>query len=190
MVREPRAFLLDEPLSNLDPSLRAQARSELLRLHRRLRATIVYVTHDQEEAMTLGTRVAVMREGRLEQIAPPLEVYRRPSTLFVARFIGAPEMNLLRAPVPGVEAPPGAVVGIRPQDVTFDASGPLAATVELVEPRGPDAIVHLRIRGREPQSVVAVSGGAQYPDVGSSVCLRLPPDRLHLFDGTAGTRLD
>ena len=107
IVRKANAFLLDEPLSNLDPSLRAQARAELRRLHRQLGTTVVYVTHDQEEAMTLGGRIAVMRDGALEQVAPPLEVYARPANTFVARFIGAPAMNLLPAAVAGIEAPDG-----------------------------------------------------------------------------------
>ena len=94
IVREPRAFLLDEPLSNLDPILRAGTRAELALLHRRLAATMVYVTHDQEEAMTLGTRVAVMRDGIVEQVAPALEVFRRPANVFVAGFVGSPGMNL------------------------------------------------------------------------------------------------
>ena len=97
IVRKANAFLLDEPLSNLDPSLRAQARAELRRLHRLLGTTVVYVTHDQEEAMTLGGRIAVMRDGALEQVAPPLEIYATPANTFVARFIGAPAMNLLPA---------------------------------------------------------------------------------------------
>src|SRR5215216_2753233 len=95
IVREPMVFLFDEPLSNLDAKLRLETRAELARLHRRLAATMVYVTHDQEEALTLGTRVAVMNEGRVEQVGPPLEVYRRPETLFVATFVGSPAMNLL-----------------------------------------------------------------------------------------------
>ena len=106
LVREPKAFLLDEPLSNLDPSLRAHARAELRRLHQSLGATIVYVTHDQEEAMTLGTRVAVMRAGAVEQVAPPLELYSRPANTFVAGFIGAPSMNLLEASTLGIVAAP------------------------------------------------------------------------------------
>jgi multiple sugar transport system ATP-binding protein len=97
IVREPQAFLLDEPLSNLDPQLRVATRTELAVLHRRLGATMVYVTHDQEEAMTLGTRVAVMRAGVIEQIAPPIDLFRQPANLFVAGFIGAPAMNLMQA---------------------------------------------------------------------------------------------
>jgi multiple sugar transport system ATP-binding protein len=108
IVREPQAFLLDEPLSNLDPQTRAGIRTELALLHRRLEATMIYVTHDQEEAMTLGTRVAVMRDGIVEQLAPPLELFRRPDNAFVAGFIGAPAMNLL----PGTRSPAGRSVRI------------------------------------------------------------------------------
>ncbi|HYC33055.1 MAG TPA: ATP-binding cassette domain-containing protein, partial [Gemmatimonadales bacterium] len=95
IVRDPQVFLFDEPLSNLDAKLRVETRAELARLHRRLRATIVYVTHDQEEALTLGNRIAVMHGGVVEQVAPPMEVYRRPATAFVAGFVGSPAMNLL-----------------------------------------------------------------------------------------------
>ena len=106
IVREPQVFLFDEPLSNLDAKLRLETRAELARLHRRLKATMVYVTHDQEEALTLGSRVAVMSEGRVEQVGPPLEVYRRPASVFVATFVGSPAMNLLvrRAGAPGGSA--------------------------------------------------------------------------------------
>jgi multiple sugar transport system ATP-binding protein len=99
IVREPQAFLLDEPLSNLDPQMRVSARAELALLHRRLGATMIYVTHDQEEAMTLGTSVAVMREGTIEQVAPPLDLFRRPVNAFVAGFIGAPAMNFVRGTI-------------------------------------------------------------------------------------------
>jgi ABC-type sugar transport system ATPase subunit len=188
MVRQPRAFLFDEPLSNLDPALRSQARAELLRLHRSLGATMVYVTHDQEEAMTLGTRVAVMRAGRIEQLGPPLEVYARPASVFVARFMGAPPMNLLAAPVPGATAAPGTLVGIRPQDVALAPDGPVPAMVELVEPRGHDAIVTLAadLAGRR-ETLTAVT--AAPPARGTRLAVTLPPDRLHLFDAGSGTRL-
>ena len=184
LVREPTAFLLDEPLSNLDPALRVQARTELLRLQRRLGATMVYVTHDQEEAMTMGARVAVMRAGRIEQVAPPLEVYDRPANTFVAQFIGSPPMNLLPAPALGVDAPPGTIVGIRPQDVIV-GSGPLVATVDVVEPRGPDAIVHLELAGRERTPVLAIMGGAA-PLPGASVKVHWRTDRLLAFDESGG----
>ena len=189
MVRDPRAFLLDEPLSNLDPALRAQARAELLRLHRRLRATIVYVTHDQEEAMTLGARVAVMRDGRIEQVAPPLQLYARPSNTFVARFIGSPAMNLLTAPVPGLEAPVGTLVGVRPHDVSVDPGGSLRATVDLVEPRGYDTVLALRYETNAGPTTVTVVTTDSPPPVGSDVRLALRHDRLHLFDARSGARI-
>jgi len=180
MVREPVAFLLDEPLSNLDPGLRASARAELLRLQRRLGATMVYVTHDQEEAMTLGSRVAVMRDGRLAQVAPPLELYSRPANAFVAGFMGAPPMNLLPAGHARVEAPEGATAGVRPQDVLV-GDGPLVGVVDVVEPRGHDTVVHLRLEGPGAHGVVAVVGGTP-PAPGTRVALGWRADRVHLFD--------
>ena len=188
IVRKANAFLLDEPLSNLDPSLRAQARAELRRLHRQLGITVVYVTHDQEEAMTLSDRIAVMRDGELEQVAPPLDVYARPANTFVARFIGAPAMNLLPAAVAGVDDPAGAVAGIRPQDVQVRTEGGQLATVDLVEPRGPDYVLHLRLEGSSTP-LLAVVSGAMAPAVGAHVFVTLPADRLHLFDQRDGSRL-
>jgi ABC-type sugar transport system ATPase subunit len=188
IVRQPKAFLLDEPLSNLDPALRAQARAELRRLHRRLGVTTVYVTHDQEEAMTLGSRIAIMRDGAIEQLAPPLEVYAEPANTFVARFIGAPPMNLIPAAVIGIDAPPGATAGIRPADVVVQRGGPVRATIELVEPRGHDYVVYLRILGHEVGPVLAVVADTP-PSVGEQVSVIVPPDRVHLFDGRDGTRL-
>jgi ABC-type sugar transport system ATPase subunit len=189
MVRQPKAFLLDEPLSNLDPGLRAQARAELRRLHHSLGVTVVYVTHDQEEAITLGRRVAVMRDGAIEQVAPPLEVYGRPANTFVARFIGAPAMNLVPATLAGIDAPSGAVIGIRPHDVTLGASGQLHATVDVVEPRGHDYLLHLRLDAPGAGPFLAVVAGAAPPPAGAEVFVTLPPDRLHLFDGPHGQRL-
>jgi ABC-type sugar transport system ATPase subunit len=182
IVRQPRAFLLDEPLSNLDPALRAQARAELRRLHRRLGVTVVYVTHDQEEAMTLGGRVAVMREGAIEQAAPPLEVYARPANTFVARFVGAPPMNLIPAALVRSDAPSGVLAGIRPQDVTLGAGGGLRATVELVEPRGHDHVLHLRLDAPGTEPFLAVVAGIAPPPAGAAVFVTVPPERLHLFD--------
>jgi ABC-type sugar transport system ATPase subunit len=189
MVRQPKAFLLDEPLSNLDPALRAQARAELRRLHHRLGVTVVYVTHDQEEAMTLGGRVAVMRDGAVEQVAPPLDVYARPVNTFVARFIGAPAMNLFPARLVGIDMPSGAVAGIRPQDVALGASGQLHAIVDLVELRGHDHLLHLRLESPDVSPFLAVVAGAAPPSAGAQVHVTFPPDRLHLFDGQDGMRL-
>ena len=188
IVRQPKAFLLDEPLSNLDPALRAQARAELRRLHRTLGTTVVYVTHDQEEAMTLGGRVAVMRYGAIEQVAPPLDVYARPVNMFVAKFIGAPSMNFVPATLVGIEAPSGALAGSRPHGVTLGAAGQMHATVELVEPRGHDSLLHLRLDSPGAESVLAVIAGAA-PPAGAHVFLTLPADRRHLFDGRTGARI-
>ncbi len=187
MVREPKAFLFDEPLSNLDPALRLQARAELLRLQRRLRSTVVYVTHDQEEAMTLGTRVAVMRDGQLEQVAPPLALYTAPVNTFVARFIGVPPMNILAGPIPelGVEA--GVSAGVRPHDLSIAADGAIAAAVEVVEARGYDAIVHLRTPLGGGAPLVAVVPRPLAP--GTEVRLDVAAGRLHLFDAQ-GRRIE
>ena len=132
-------FLFDEPLSNLDAKLRVETRAELARLHRRLAATVVYVTHDQEEAMTLGSRVAVMRDGFLQQVAPPMELYHRTANRFVEGFVGSPGMNFLPAEVmPAAARKAGATLGIRPHDVTIvpRGAGDLDAWVDVVEPRG------------------------------------------------------
>ncbi len=185
IVREPRAFLLDEPLSNLDPLLRTGTRAELALLHRRLSATMVYVTHDQEEAMTLGTRIAVMNQGRLEQVGAPLELYERPATVFVARFVGAPAMNLWR----GDEGGQPVTFGVRPHDISVVApgSGEVDGVVEVVEPLGPQTVVHLAVPGRDELLRVMVSG-TQRVNAGDSVGLRWPNDRVHVFDANGGRR--
>jgi multiple sugar transport system ATP-binding protein len=189
IVREPRAFLLDEPLSNLDPLLRADTRAELGLLHRRLGSTMVYVTHDQEEAMTLGTRIAVMNKGRLEQVGTPLEVYERPVTVFVARFVGAPAMNLWRASA--ATEPDAVLVGIRPHDVsvTEPGAGEVDGTIEIVETLGAQQVVHLAVEGRaELTRVVVPSSVRMMPD--DRVGLSFPSDRLHLFEEGSGRRRD
>jgi ABC-type sugar transport system ATPase subunit len=188
MVRSPRAFLFDEPLSNLDPALRAQARAEIARVHRMSATTVVYVTHDQEEAMTLGGRIAVMRQGTIEQVAPPLEVYAQPANTFVARFIGAPPMNLAPARLLGIDAPDGILAGVRPHDVSVGASGGVQAVVELVERRGHDIVVHLRLDATDAPSVLAVVQH-EPPAAGRRVQVAVADDRVHLFDGTSGSRL-
>jgi multiple sugar transport system ATP-binding protein len=208
LVREPQAFLLDEPLSNLDPQLRVGTRAELALLHRRLGATMVYVTHDQEEAMTLGERVAVMREGAVEQVGPPLDLYHAPANLFVASFIGSPAMNFwtghrgadgawtggtLRLPAgPGAPAPGGAevVVGVRPHDVTIAPDhADLDGVVEVLEPFGATSLAHVRIADGEPLVRVVVAGDVGLPP-GTRVGLALRRDRLHFFDAATGGRLD
>jgi multiple sugar transport system ATP-binding protein len=185
IAREPKVFLFDEPLSNLDAKLRVETRAELARLHRRLRATIVYVTHDQEEALTLGDRVVVMRDGAIQQAAPPMEVYRRPATVFVAEFVGSPAMNFL-------PQGDGTVLGVRPHDLTVvpAGTGDLAGTVDVVEPRGSELLLYVRLRdgdeGREVR-VIAPPDLPVAPD--QPVGLRLDPERAHRFDATSGIRL-
>ncbi len=177
LVRRPRLFLFDEPLSNLDASLRARMRVELKRLHARLRATMIYVTHDQVEAMTLADRIAVMRSGQVEQVGTPRELYDRPANLFVARFLGTPEINLVPAEALGVVG--ATTLGLRPEDIYFEDRGPLAGTVELVEELGRTSIVHLLVGD---QRIVALVESPQAPQPGVVASFRWDPERLHRFD--------
>jgi multiple sugar transport system ATP-binding protein len=194
IVREPKVFLFDEPLSNLDAKLRVETRAELARLHRRLEATIVYVTHDQEEAMTLGSRVAVMRDGFLQQVAPPMELYRRPANRFVAGFVGSPAMNFL----PGdLVKSLGArsndrVLGIRPHEIELVAagSGDLDALVDVVEPRGNELLVYLRLGTQgDGQEIKVIAPPEMVVEAGQVVGLRLDRERLHWFDAESGERV-
>jgi multiple sugar transport system ATP-binding protein len=191
IVRAPQAFLLDEPLSNLDAKLRVQTRAELARIHRQLGATMLYVTHDQEEAMTLGDRIAVMHGGRLQQVAPPLEVYRRPANRFVAGFIGSPAMNFLPGPLVAA-GDDGVVVGVRPHDVQIVSAdqGDLVARIDVVEPLGPELLLHVTpagATGLEPLRIV-ISADQEIGE-GAQVGLRLRRDRLHRFAAETGARL-
>jgi multiple sugar transport system ATP-binding protein len=188
IVREPKVFLFDEPLSNLDAKLRVETRAELARLHRRLGATVVYVTHDQEEAMTLGGRVAVMRDGFLQQVAPPMELYRKPANQFVAGFVGSPAMNFLsEAEVPALSkiSPPGSTVGIRPHDIAIVApgAGDQDAWVDVVEPRGSELLVYLRLGGDHsgPELRVVAPPETQV-EAERTVGVRFDRARLHWFD--------
>jgi multiple sugar transport system ATP-binding protein len=214
IVREPRAFLLDEPLSNLDPLRRVVTRAELALLHRRLDTTMVYVTHDQEEAMTLGTRVAVMRDGILEQVAPGLDVFLRPANVFVAGFVGSPAMNLWRcscarldaglrivSPAFSIEAeglgstvPDGGDVwvGIRPHDVDLVPSGEGdgAGRADIVERLGSTTVVHLSIQGMPDEFVRVVVPPDVWIEVGDQASFRLRRDRLHVFDGKTTRRIN
>jgi len=194
LVREPHAFLFDEPLSNLDVALRLEMRTEIARLHHRLRATMLYVTHDQEEAMKLGDRLVVMRDSRIEQVGPPRTLYEQPETLFVARFLGSPPMNVLPRPPATVPAPVGAIVGIRPQDVVLldpaDADADATAEVEVVEPLGREQHVHLLVGAdADAHRAIAVVDQDVPVAVGDRVGLRLRRDRLFLFDPRTGGRI-
>jgi multiple sugar transport system ATP-binding protein len=193
IVREPKVFLFDEPLSNLDAKLRVETRAELARLHRRLAATVVYVTHDQEEAMTLGSRVAVMRDGFLQQVAPPMELYRRPANRFVAGFVGSPGMNFLPGDIlPRSTRGAETTLGVRPHDLTIipRGSGDLDAWVDVVEPRGSELLVYLRLGvtgdGAELRVVAPPEPSIEAEQV---VGVRFDQGRLHWFEGESGKRL-
>ena len=201
IVREPQAFLLDEPLSNLDPALRLETRTQLARLHQRLKATMVYVTHDQEEAMTLGTAVAVMKDGAVEQTGRPMAVFDRPSNTFVARFLGSPAMNLLPGAVaPALEplAPPerraDVLFGIRPHDIAIgsseEAEVDARGLVETVESLGSTRIVHIAAGDPERVVVRAVVPRDARVVPGETVGLRFRRDRVHVFDARTGRRLN
>jgi multiple sugar transport system ATP-binding protein len=192
IVREPKVFLFDEPLSNLDAKLRVETRAELARLHRRLGATVVYVTHDQEEAMTLGWRVAVMRDGFLQQVAPPMELYRRPANRFVAEFVGSPAMNFLPGGTVAGLAPErgtGMTLGVRPHDLVIvpQSTGDVDAWVDVVEPRGSELLVYLRLgaQGDGPElRVVAPPEPAIEEE--RVVGVRFDRARLHWFEESGG----
>jgi ABC-type sugar transport system ATPase subunit len=192
LVREPAAFLLDEPLSNLDAKLRVQVRAEIAELRRRAPITMLYVTHDQVEALTLGDRVAVLERGRLQQVASPAALYARPANRFVAGFIGSPPMNFLPARLlAGAHADGEAVAGVRPESVTLGApgaAGSLAATVEQLEPLGHETLVHVRIEGAgEALRWIVREPGMPRRRAGEAVAVHVAAGAVHLFaaDGRA-----
>ncbi|BAB50374.1 sn-glycerol-3-phosphate import ATP-binding protein UgpC [Mesorhizobium japonicum] len=208
MIREPKVFLFDEPLSNLDAKLRVQMRSEIRKLHRRLNATSVFVTHDQVEAMTLADRLVVMNGGRVEQVGTPGEIYTRPASRFVATFVGAPAMNILEGTVEldglsllggsrrlamartGLPVGTKVAMGIRPEAVRLVApgiAGALNATVDLVEELGAGRVIYVDLDGA-PFSVM--TSEAVHPEPGSQVGLKISPDDMHFFSSEAGSRLD
>ena len=216
IVRDPEVFLLDEPLSNLDATLRAQMRTEIQQLQRDLDVTTAYVTHDQTEAMTIGDRIAVLNDGRLQQVGSPMSCYHEPANRFVASFIGEPSMNLLDCRVDtagetfvGVLTYPAGdtlaaaatqaegrevTLGVRPEVPTLlsseadDDDGPtFPGVVDVVEPVGERAFVYVTLDAG-PQLIVAVPGGTAVRER-ASVRVRIPRDGLHVFDGTTGEAL-
>jgi multiple sugar transport system ATP-binding protein len=209
LVRHPQVFLLDEPLSNLDAKLRASTRAEIARLHRTLGTTMIYVTHDQVEAMTLGQRIVVLDKGVIQQIDAPMNIYERPVNLFVAGFLGNPAMNFFRGrlhqgsgitlegngvqlQLPSVKAEAGReiVAGVRPEDlhvVTGSASGGLTGTVELIESVGSEAFIHATSGGWK---LIARASPYNLPAIGATITLQPAPDRIHFFDAQTGKRLE
>ena len=191
LVREAQVFLFDEPLSNLDAKLRTELRRELKGLHRDLGATMIYVTHDQVEAMTLATRVAVMRGGRIQQIGTPGEVYARPANMFVAGFLGSPSMNFIEGnvvPGPG-DAPVAAVLGVRPEHLTLHPAGDAwpQAEVTLVEAMGAHEVVWLDMQGHK---LSAIAPAADVHRIGDRLGVQMDLDRASVFDPVSQERID
>jgi multiple sugar transport system ATP-binding protein len=205
IVRDPRVFLFDEPLSNLDAKLRVQMRTEIKELHQRLKTTVVYVTHDQVEAMTMADKIVVMQEGRVEQIGAPLELFDRPANVFVAAFIGSPSMNMLKGTVAGGEKPAvslegvslpvaGAhkvsngqpvLFGIRPEHLELASDG-FPAQISVVEPTGSETMVFLRAGEGK---LVALFRERHDFKPGDTIHVRPRPDCIHLFHAETGQRI-
>jgi multiple sugar transport system ATP-binding protein len=200
MVRDPAVFLFDEPLSNLDAQLRTQMRLEIKKLHQRVGTTIIFVTHDQVEAMTMADRIVIMKDGHIQQVGTPAEVFHKPANVFVAQFIGAPSMNMLDGVYAGgvitaagrrvavsLPLPDGAAVtvGIRPDDLRVsDGAALFEGTVSVLEPLGAETLAHIDIGGRD---VIARADGRAPPPVGARVHLSADTANMHFFapDGEA-----
>ncbi len=210
IIREPSVFLFDEPLSNLDAKLRVQMRIEIRRLHQRLNATSIFVTHDQIEAMTLADRLVVMNAGRIEQIGPPAEVYRRPSTHYVAGFIGSPAMNFFEAravaadriafggnaalDVPrNTRLPPAGnslILGVRPEEIQItnaNGDGALPFDVEMVEELGAGRLLYGRLADAD---CVVASPSTMASPPGQRMFVRILPESVHLFSAETGGRIE
>ncbi len=205
IVRGPEVFLLDEPLSNLDAELRVDMRVEIARLHKEIGATMIYVTHDQVEAMTLADKIVVLRAGRIEQVGAPLQLYENPQNMFVAGFIGSPSMNFVSGQpsgdgvmAPGLSSGPLSVsanlssagsnlmIGLRPQDITLDEAGS-THRVDLTEHLGGVAYAYLTAETGE--KIVAEFRGKNIPENGSTIGLSFQNESLHVFDAGTEQRL-
>ena len=207
IVRDPKVFLFDEPLSNLDAKLRVKMRAEIKALHQRLKTTIVYVTHDQIEAMTMADKIVVLQGGKVEQVGSPLELYDRPKNVFVAGFLGSPAMNFLEGKVtggasPALVLPTGTrielatapaqsedqevVLGIRPEDISFASEDGVAATVTVVEPTGSETHVALDLEGKELTWVMRERAELA---PGQTIRISLKTPNLHFFDKASQQRL-
>jgi multiple sugar transport system ATP-binding protein len=203
LARRPSLFLFDEPLSNLDAKLRVDMRAELKKLHMATGVTTIYVTHDQVEAMTLGTRIAVLKDGQIQQLATPMELYERPANTFVAEFIGSPAINWSESQVgaegqiylgqdnSGLVLPALAGrlvrVGIRPEDMVIHDAGMLQATVTLVEPTGAESYV--LVRSAMGECTLRMAGAASYVP-GDTLRMAVASHKIHVFDASNGERLN
>lgn len=204
MVRNPSVFLFDEPLSNLDAQLRTQMRLEIKKLHQDVGTTIIFVTHDQVEAMTLADRIVIMKEGHIQQVGTPSDVFQNPANTFVAQFIGAPSMNMLEGTVIGAGIQLGAgpvialqkpvstdkiTVGIRPGALvpaTHGAPVLMEGIISIVEPLGSESLAYVDISGT---MVIATVSGRTPPKVGEALQLTCPPEEIHFFDTASGVAL-
>ena len=203
MVRDPAVFLFDEPLSNLDAQLRTQMRLEIKKLHQRVGNTIIFVTHDQVEAMTMADRIVIMKDGHIQQVGTPAEVYHNPANMFVAMFIGAPSMNMLDGVLGpnGVTLKSGQVIesevksdalrsvkiGVRPDDLTPGEGPPLIeGQIAVCEPLGPETLIYVET---EQGEIIAKASGKTPPEVGARTSLVAPTDALHIFDAKTGLAL-
>ena len=184
IVREPKLFLFDEPLSNLDAALRMNTRLEIANLHDTLAASMIYVTHDQTEAMTLADKIVVLRDGRVEQVGSPMELYNNPANRFVAGFLGSPAMNFM--PADYVKEGDKRILGVRPEDLHLDDAGALSASVQHVEQLGGDTNVIADVRGTQ---ITARLFGQHAINQGETVRLGFSPDRLYFFEED-GSRLN
>jgi multiple sugar transport system ATP-binding protein len=209
IVRNPQVFCMDEPLSNLDAKLRVATRTQIAALQRRLGVTTLYVTHDQVEAMTMGDRVAVLKDGVLQQVDTPRHMYDHPANVFVAGFIGSPAMNLITLGVTGEgtvqlggstitlpreaaagAGPEGVTLGVRPEDLHASSEGQgLSIEVALVEELGSDAFIHGMIDGHPDQVLIARIAPENVPDKGTTMWLAPSPENVHWFDTATGRRL-
>ncbi len=195
IVRQPRVFLMDEPLSNLDAKLREALRVELKHLQKTMGGTILFVTHDQIEALTMADRIAVLNEGRIIQQGTPTDIYDRPATTFVAQLVGTPRINLLAAnrtdgtvqvknsvlnlPAPAQALPADVLLGIRPEDVRLDPQGKFSGQIALREPLGVETILHIR---SGEQTLLSLIAGMSDLQLGAEVRFNLSPEKLHWFD--------
>ncbi len=201
IIRKPRVFLFDEPLSNLDAKLRIQMRAELSRLHKQLGITSIYVTHDQVEAMTLGDEIAVINKGEIQAVGEPLEIYKKPNNIFVAGFIGAPPMNIIKGEIKDSEFisdklrvqlsnPPiqgDCTIGIRPEHVEVVEGDGIEGTVEVVEAVGSESILYVDSGGKRIVIKTLKSGPFK---IGDKVHFRFLPDKIHYFSPDTGLRIE